>query len=246
MGYQLKYILILGIITGFSFVQRKVTIFLAGDSTMSIKADNKRPETGWGMPFASFFNNEVIVDNRAANGRSTRTFIAEGKWSKLINDLKEGDYVMIQFGHNDQSKEKEDRYTSPQDFKINLEKFVTEVKAKNATPILLTPIARRRFDEQGNFYDVHGEYPQIVRTVAKEQQVVLIDLHAKTIEAITKLGKDASTTWFLHLKAGENNNYPNGVTDNTHLNEEGALQVALMVKQSLKELHIDLSKKIKN
>ena len=162
-----------------SFSQKKVTIFMAGDSTMSIKPPEKRPETGWGMPFAEMFKKGIKIENKAANGRSTRTFISEGKWQSIIDNVTEGDYVMIQFGHNDQSKEKIDRYTSLEDYKINLEKFIAETRAKKATPILLTPVVRRRFDKEGKFYDAHGEYPNVVRLVAKESNVLLIDMQQK-------------------------------------------------------------------
>ena len=111
------------------------------------------------------------------NGRSTRTFISEGRWQTIVDALKPGDYVFIQFGHNDESKEKVDRYTPPADYRNNLIKFVSEVRAKKATPVLLTPVRRRRFDKDGRLQDTHGEYPDIVRSVATEYRVVLIDMH---------------------------------------------------------------------
>src|SRR5690606_34160549 len=100
-------------------------------------------------PFRYFFNKTVVVENHARNGRSTRTFITEGRWQTVADKLKKGDYVFIQFGHNDESKEKTDRYTSPEDYKKNLIRFINESQAKGAVPVLLTPVARRRFDEQG-------------------------------------------------------------------------------------------------
>jgi lysophospholipase L1-like esterase len=228
-----------------SFQKKSITLFMAGDSTMSIKADNKRPETGWGIPFAAMFNETVHVENRAANGRSTRTFIAEGKWKSIIDEAKEGDYVMIQFGHNDQSKEKVDRYTSPEDYKKNLELFVAEVRSKKAIPILLTPIVRRRFDKEGKFYDAHGIYPTLVREVAKEQQVILIDMQQKTEQLLSKLGKEESIKLFLHLDSAQHVNYPKGIKDDTHLNEYGAKIFAELAKDELKELSIELSNRLK-
>lgn len=241
-----KYILFLNlIIVMVSFQKKTITLFMAGDSTMSIKKTEKLPETGWGMPFAKMFNETVKVDNRAANGRSTRTFISEGKWQSIVNDVQEGDYVMIQFGHNDQSKEKEDRYTSPEDYKKNLELFVANVQAKNATPILLTPVVRRRFDKEGKFYDVHGVYPNLVREVAKEQHVLLIDMHLKTEQLLIQYGKDESKKMFLHLDTAQHINYPKGVKDDTHLNEYGAQLFAELAKKGLQELNIELSKRLK-
>ena len=115
-----------------------------------------------------FEDDKVIVDNRAQNGRSTRTFISENRWQAIVNQLNKGDYVFIQFGHNDESKEKADRYTPPDDYRNNLIRFVAEVRAKEAIPVLLTPVMRRRFDEDGHLQDTHGEYPNLVRGVATQ------------------------------------------------------------------------------
>ena len=116
---------------------KKIKIYLIGDSTMSVKATSKYPETGWGMPFTYFFDSTVVVDNRAKNGRSTRTFISENRWQPIVDNLKEGDYVFMQFGHNDESKEKTDRYTSPEDYKKNLTLFITETRNKKAIPAVI-------------------------------------------------------------------------------------------------------------
>ncbi len=229
----------------FSFQKKTIKLFMAGDSTMSIKKVEKYPETGWGMPFAKMFNETVQVENRAANGRSTRTFISEGKWKAIVDEATEGDYVMIQFGHNDESKEKEDRYTSPEDYKKNLELFVNEVRSKKAIPILLTPIVRRRFDKEGKFYDVHGVYPNLVREVAHEKQVLLLDLQKSTEAYLTKIGKDESKKMFLQLDSAQHINYPKGVKDDTHLNEYGAQIVAQMVMDELEKLNTELTKRKK-
>src|SRR5438067_7727130 len=111
---------------------KPITIYLAGDSTMAKKLPEKRPETGWGEMLGGFFQDgSVVIDNRAQNGRSTRTFISEGRWQAIVDALQSGDYVFIQFGHNDESKEKVDRYTPPADYRTNLIRFVTEVRSKN-------------------------------------------------------------------------------------------------------------------
>src|SRR2546428_10261767 len=155
---------------------KPLTVFLAGDSTMAQKLPQKRPETGWGEMLGDFFQDgKVIIDNRAQNGRSTRTFISEGRWQAIVDALKPGDYVFIQFGHNDESKEKVDRYTPPADYRSNLVKFISEVRARKALPVLLTPVMRRRFNSSGELQDTHGEYPDIVRSVAGEYKVSLID-----------------------------------------------------------------------
>src|SRR5215471_16652605 len=117
------------LLIGFALTQRRqVKIFIAGDSTAANKEVRAYPETGWGMPISYFFDSTVTVDNRAKNGRSTKTFISEGLWQGLINDVQPGDYVLIQFGHNDESKEKTDRYTTPEEYKNNLAKFIKETR----------------------------------------------------------------------------------------------------------------------
>lgn len=223
-----------------------VTIFIAGDSTAAQKLPEKRPETGWGEMLGQYFKDgKVKIDNRAMNGRSTRTFISENRWQTIIDTLKKGDYVFIQFGHNDESKDKVDRYTPPTDYRANLIKFITEVRGKKAIPVLLTPVMRRKFDKDGNFLDTHGEYPDIVRAVAKEQNVALIDMHRKSEAVLKNLGAENSRKLFLQLKPEENPNYPNGVEDNTHFNPAGAEAMAKLAVEGIREQKIGLRKYLK-
>jgi lysophospholipase L1-like esterase len=226
--------------------QGQVTVYLAGDSTMAQKLPEKRPETGWGEALGQFFReNAVRIDNRAKNGRSTRTFISEGLWQGIIDSLHKGDFVFIQFGHNDESKEKIDRYTPPADYRANLIRFISEARAKKATPVLLTPLMRRRFDEKDVFFDTHGEYPDIVRAVAREYRVPLIDMHRKSEAVLKRYGPESSRKLFLQLKPGENPNYPTGVGDNTHFSPEGAGVMAKLAVDGIRELHLPLEKFLK-
>lgn len=224
-------VLLMSLPVSLAFGQKEpVTIYLAGDSTMAPKLAEKRPETGWGEKLEAHCKSGTIkVENRAMNGRSTKTFISEGRWQKIIDDLKKGDFVFIQFGHNDSSKDKGERYTPPEDYRKNLIKFVDEVRAKGGTPVLLTPVMRRRFDKNGKFYDTHGEYPGIVRTVALEYKAALIDMHKTSEALIVKYGVENSRKLFLQLKPGENANYPNGIDDNTHFSPLGAEEMARLV-----------------
>ena len=223
-----------------------VTIFMAGDSTMAIKQPDKRPETGWGEMLGKYFKDGTVkIDNRAMNGRSTKTFISEGRWQSIVDALQKGDYVLIQFGHNDESKEKGERYTPPADYRNNLIRFITDVKAKGGNPVLLTPVMRRKFDSTGNFVDTHGEYPDIVRTVAKEQKVPLIDMHRDSEVVIKSYGIEGSRKLFLQLKSGENPNYPNGIEDNTHFNPLGADEIAKLAVKGIKDNKIGLKKYLK-
>ena len=227
--------------------KRPVTIFLAGDSTMAAKLPEKRPETGWGEMLGQHFRpGKVAIENRAANGRSTKTFISEGRWQGIIDDLQKGDHVFIQFGHNDSSKDKGERYTPPEDYRRNLTRFAEEVRAKGGNPVLLTPVMRRRFDKDGRFYDSHGEYPEIVRAVAREHGVPLIDMHRKSEAVIVRYGVEGSRKLFLQLRPGENANYPNGVDDNTHFSPLGAEEMAKAAVEGIKESKIGLRKLLRN
>jgi lysophospholipase L1-like esterase len=203
-----------------------IKVHLAGDSTMSNKEVTAYPETGWGMPFAHFFDASVTVDNRAKNGRSTKTFLSEGLWQSLATDLQAGDYVFIQFGHNDESKEKVGRYTPPEEYKANLIRFVSETRSKKAMPVLLTPVARRKFDAAGRIVETHEVYSAVVRSVAKDENVPLIDLDAKSQVLLQDYGPENSKLLFNWLEPGEHPNYPDGVSDNTHFNELGARKIA--------------------
>ena len=222
------------------------TVFLAGDSTMAAKRPEKRPETGWGEFLQQHFDeSRVRVDNHAQNGRSTRTFISEGRWQAILDKLKAGDYVFIQFGHNDSSKEKTDRYTPPEDYRANLVRFVADVRAKRATPVLMTPVMRRRFDKDGAVQDSHGVYPDIVREVASAQKVPLIDMHRKSWQTLARFGVEESKKLFLQLAAGEHANYPQGVNDNTHFNPRGAELMAALAVEGIRERKLGLAKYLK-
>ena len=131
-----------------------ITVWIAGDSTAAEKLATKRPETGWGEMFGQYFRpEEVRIANRAMNGRSTKTFISEGRWKNIVDSLSAGDYVFIQFGHNDESKDKGDRYAPPDEFKANLERMVKDVRSRGGKPVLLTPVRRRKFSADGKLED---------------------------------------------------------------------------------------------
>ncbi|BDU15223.1 rhamnogalacturonan acetylesterase [Lysobacter auxotrophicus] len=218
-----------------------VTIHLAGDSTMSVKRAEKRPETGWGEFLAEQFPpGTVVVDNRAMNGRSTRTFLSEGRWDALLESTKPGDIVLIQFGHNDQSIEKPDRYTPPADYARNLGRFVADVRTKHATPVLLTPVARRRFDDEGRLVPSHGGYPDLVRALAAREGVALIDMERRSSAVLQEAGVEASKALFLWLSPGEHANYPQGVQDSTHFSPKGAARMAREFAAAWRELGIVL------
>lgn len=209
------------------------TIWLCGDSTMAIKDNKAYPETGWGMPFVHFWQPSVAVRNLAKNGRSTKTFRSELLWKQVTDSAKKGDYVFIQFGHNDEAKDKVERYAPPDSFVTNLRRFVDEAKAVGATPVLITPVSRRKFDQQGNALPTHVEYSPLVKQVAAETGVLLIDLDEKSRLLYQQFGPEYSKWLFLQLQKGEHPNYPDGKVDNTHFTELGARLIAQIVLKDI-------------
>jgi lysophospholipase L1-like esterase len=223
----------------------QITLYIAGDSTAANKTDKARPETGWGEMLQQHFDPaKVKIDNRALNGRSTKSFVDEGHWQRLIDALKKGDFVFIEFGHNDEKKDKPAIYASPADYKANLTRFIKEVRAKGATPVLLTPVSRRKF-ENGVPAKTHGEYPDAVKVVGKAEKVEVIDMESKSAAVLAKYGDEGSRKLFNQLKPGENPNYPNGVEDNTHFNPKGAAEMAALAVQGIRETKIKLGKYLK-
>ena len=225
---------------------KKMKIYLVGDSTIANKEVKAYPETGWGMPFRYFFDSTVDVDNRAKNGRSTKSFIGEGLWQPVLDKLQEGDYVFIQFGHNDEGKEKTGRYTTPDEFKTNLTRYVNESRSKKAIPVLITPVARRTFDDNGQVKESHPVYSDAVREVAKQLNVPLIDLDEKSKILLQQFGPENSKLLFNYTAPGEHPNYPDGHKDDTHFSELGARKMAEIVLGEIKNILPDLSKRIYN
>jgi DNA sulfur modification protein DndE len=155
---KVSFILAIILLLSFISIQKEeITIYMIGDSTMANKPLNDNPERGWGQLFSRFFNDKVKVENHAMNGRSTKSFIDESRWDTILLKLKKGDYVFIQFAHNDEKKENPKVYAEAHTaYKQNLLKFVNNSRSKGAIPILMTPVMRRRFDDKGVFFDTHS------------------------------------------------------------------------------------------
>ena len=235
------------LLTAFVFPPKKhIKVYLIGDSTMCLYDSSRAPLTGWGMPFVHFFDTTVTVDNRARGGRSTRTFISENRWQPIADSLQQGDYVLIQFGHNDEAKEPKyaDRYTPVPDYKKNLIKFITETRAKKAIPVLITPVTRMRFDKDGKIMETHTEYTNAVYEVAKQTATPVIDLDKRSRELLQQFGADGAKNLFMQLAPGEHPNYPEGQKDNTHFNEYGARRIAELVLSEIKNLKLELANRI--
>ncbi|MBZ4034031.1 rhamnogalacturonan acetylesterase [Flavobacterium sp. 17A] len=231
-----KYILLTLLITSFGFAQ-KTTLYCIGDSTMANKKDpEKNPEHGWAQVLQPFFKDNVVVVNKAVNGRSTRSFINEKRWDSICNKLKKGDYVFIEFGHNDQKIEDPSRYTNPHTaYRYNLIRFVKESREKGAIPVLLTSISRRNFNEKGVLVPTHGDYPLETRLVAQEYNVPFIDLEYYTELLEQSFGPERSKQLHLHFKAGENPYYDKDKADDTHLSLLGATSIAQIAINQIKE-----------
>ena len=185
--------------------------------------------------FQEFFTADVKISNHAKSGKSSKSYRHQGFWKVVLDSLQAGDYVIIQFGHND-SKPDTARYTDPRTtYRQNLERYIREIREKGAHPLLCTSIVRRRFNDRGEFVDTLDDYPKVVREVAAALQVPLLDLHRRTMDLIVDMGPEESKRLFLHLKRGESKNWPEGKEDNTHLNPEGARAVALLAAGEIRK-----------
>ncbi|PAK40485.1 rhamnogalacturonan acetylesterase [Bacillus licheniformis] len=216
----------------------KVTVYLAGDSTVADCPPHEAPMAGWGQMLPLFFSDEAGVVNMAKGGASSNSFIDEGRLDDITERLAPGDYVLIQFGHNDQKPYGTDPYTTYQE---HLVRYVEAVREKQATPVLITSAERRRFDQNGKPADTLGDFPKAMKALADSFDVPLIDLWSKTKALYESLGIEGSKRLFVHFQPHEHPHYPNGIEDNTHFSEAGARQVARLVTEGIRELGLPLS-----
>ena len=239
--------------------KKPVTVYLIGDSTVADYTGDydekdymttRYPIAGWGQVFQPFMRpdslnklrhliktDSVVVADKARGGRSTRTFFEEGRWAEVYRSLQKNDLVLMQFGHNDAAVDKPERYTNLTAYKEYLRLYVHQTREKGAIPILLTPVNRNYPWKDGKLSNVHGDYPQAVKDVARELSVQLIDLTQLSIDAFTSKGQDYVTNhYFMNLPASKYTAYPEGSKDNTHFQPEGAAAVAQLVFQGMQDL----------
>ncbi|HEY9330061.1 MAG TPA: rhamnogalacturonan acetylesterase [Streptomyces sp.] len=213
---------------------RPRTVHIAGDSTAAQKYADAAPETGWGMALPFFLGRTLTVANYAMNGRSSKSFIDEGRLAALLEEVRGGDLLLIQFGHNDEKTEDPargtDPYTTYQDY---LRQYVNGARSRGARPVLLTPVERRRFADDGTAKPTHGAYPAAMRALAAEERVPLLDLQALTLARWQELGPDGTLEYFNWLEPGQSPNYPDGRQDNTHFQPRGAIEAARLVARAL-------------
>ncbi|MFD3837414.1 rhamnogalacturonan acetylesterase [Streptomyces sp. NPDC058642] len=204
---------------------RKRTLYIAGDSTAAQKYADAAPETGWGMALPFFLHKDRPVSNHAVNGRSSKSFVDEGRLDVILGAIQPGDFLLIQFAHNDEKSADPTRYTEPwttyQDY---LRLYIDGARARGARPVLATSVERRKFDTAGNAVPTHGDYPASMRALAEEERVALLDIQALSLALWQKLGVEETKTYF---------NWTATEQDNTHFNPPGAIAVARLVAQEL-------------
>ncbi|MFC0212010.1 rhamnogalacturonan acetylesterase [Paenibacillus chartarius] len=214
------------------------TIFLAGDSTVTDQPASGYPYAGWGQMLPMFVKQDAAVANYALSGRSSKSFISEGVLDEIWGRIKPYDYLLIQFGHNDQ-KFDEERHTDPfTTYKETLKIYIDGARERKAIPILVTSVQRRFFEEDGTLRDTHGDYLTAMRELAAEEEVPLIDLAASSKTLFEKLGPERTKDLFMWLAPGEFMNFPDGTEDNTHFQQQGGIEIAKLVYEGLKELRL--------
>ena len=221
-------------------------IFLAGDSTVAYNSIETYPQTGWGQALHLYLQKDIEIINHAKNGCSSKSFLEEGRLLPIEAEIGQGDYLFIQFGHNDQ-KEDVARATDPATtYKEYLEKYIAVAKEKGAHALLITSPYRRHFHLDGTLKEaVHGTYPQAMLEVAKAWEIPCIDLCSKSVALLQTEGDQASKRFFMHLAVGQYDAYPDGKVDDTHFTYEGAVAMAGLVVEGLKELEDTFSTLVK-
>lgn len=219
-------------------MERIARIFWAGDSTVQTNDITTYPQTGIGQVFSLYIKESITVCNHAKNGRSTKSFLDEGRLEPIAKEIGAGDYLFIQFGHNDEKIQDPARYTEPfGTYKENLKLFIDTARSRGAKPVLITPLERRCFtDEKHLDAGAHGEYVAAMKETAKQENVPIIDLYSQSRMEMEKVGAEESMKWFMNLEPGEYLSCPEGKEDNTHLKYEGAVRFAGLVAKGLKEL----------
>lgn len=210
-------------------------IFWIGDSTVHFNHVDTWPQRGIGQELEAYLRPGVAVYDYAENGRSTKSFWDQGLFEPVQAALKPGDFLFIQFGHNDEKSEDPARYAAPEDYKANLLRYANIARSAGAQPVLITPLTRRRF-EGGILTESHGAYPDAMRALAREENIPLIDLTAASRKLVEELGDEKSKELYMNFPAGLYPGYPEGSDDNTHLRQLGAFRFAGLVAGGLKAL----------
>lgn len=214
------------------------TIYWVGDSTVQYNDITTYPQTGIGQVLHLYLKPSVRIENHAKNGRSTKSFLDEGRFLPVEDRISEGDFLFIQFGHNDEKVQDPVRYTEPFGrYKENLQIFINAARKKKAFPVLITPLERRCFEDNGSLgIGDHSDYVKAMKQTAVDFNVPLIDLYTMSREKLTEAGTDKTLEWYMHLPVGKYSSHPEGLADNTHLKYEGAIVYAGCVARGLQVL----------
>lgn len=218
-------------------VENIPTIFLCGDSTV-VDQDNE-PWASWGQMITRFFDAGVSFANYAESGESANTFIAAGRLKKALSQMKAGDYIFMEFSHNDQ-KQRGPGKGAFYSFMTSLKTFIDEAHARGAHPVLVTPTQRRSFDEKGKIRDTHADFPDAIRWLAAKENIPLIDLHQMTRTLYEAMGVEPSKKAFVHYPAGSYPGQNRPMADNTHFNPYGAYQIAKCIIEGMKKIDLPI------
>ncbi len=212
--------------TAYATGRRTPTLYIAGDSTAAQKYADAAPETGWGTAIPFFLQRyRLAVSNHAVNGRSSKSFVDEGRLRGILSAIRPGDFLLVQFAHNDEKAEDPTRYTEPwSTYQEYLRMYLDGARARGARPVLATSVERRRFDAAGKALPTHGEYPAAMRALAAEERVALLDIQALSLTLWQRLGAEETKKYF---------NWTATEQDNTHFNPPGAIEVARLVTREL-------------
>jgi lysophospholipase L1-like esterase len=207
------------------------TVYIASDSTAQTYSEDYVPQEGWGQELGQFFTEDVTIANHAIGGRSSRSFIEDGRLDTILNEIQPGDYLFVQFGHNDADYTHEERYTPPEDYKEYLRNdYIAGALEAGATPVIVTPVSRRDYDPETGLFNVSfPEYVQAATEVAQEEGVPLLDLSASSRAYLDSIGPEAAKDVFLWTDPGEYPNRPDGTQDDTHFQQYGAVEMARIV-----------------
>ena len=219
-----------------------ITVFLCGNSTV-VDQDNE-PWGSWGQMIPAFFNDKVCIANYAESGESSNTFIAAKRLKKALTFMKPGDYIFVEFGHNDEKQKGNDKGPYKH-FTKSLKQYIDEARKRGAHPVLVTPTQRRHFDEKGVLKHTHGEYPQAVKDLAKKEGVPVIDLTEMTTYLYYALGVEGSKKALVHYSAGTFEGQTVDFADDTHFNPYGAYQIAKCVIEGIIKNNIPLKNYLK-
>ncbi len=232
----LNKLLLTFFITGFCACQSKTeptNIWMIGDSTMAWKKPSRAPESGWGEGLKTFIKETATIHNHAASGRSTLSFINEGRWQVVLDSLKKGDFLVIQFGHNDEKPDPK-LHTEPfGSFKINLIRFITEARSKGVQPIVCSSVVRRHFTEDGKLEDTHGDYIPAAKEAATQTNTPYVDMKALSKDLVLRMGPDYSKAIY---------NFSSRKQDSTHPNERGAMVIAYLFAKEVATKQLPLAK----